>query len=111
MGLSIDTVLLSAVNSSKGRFPSGRATGYRNDGARGRGNGNYGSGQGYYGRGDFNGRAEFGSRSGNRGGYFSRGEGYQRGDHMGGNGGRVNRAGGLAVNASRNTAPQIPATA
>ncbi|KAG7946467.1 hypothetical protein I3843_14G040200 [Carya illinoinensis] len=98
------------VNSSKGRFQSGRASGYRNDGARGRGNGNYGSGRGY-GRGDFSGRGEFGSRSGNRGGFSSRGEGYQRSDHMGGNGGRMNRAGGLAVNASRNTAPQIPATA
>ncbi|KAG2669629.1 hypothetical protein I3760_14G040800 [Carya illinoinensis] len=103
------------VNSSKGRFQSGRASGYRNDGyrndgARGRGNGNHGSGRGY-GRGDFSGRGEFGSRSGNRGGFSSRGEGYQRSDHMGGNGGRMNRAGGLAVNASRNTAPQIPATA
>ncbi|KAF5446418.1 hypothetical protein F2P56_032047 [Juglans regia] len=97
--------------NSKGRFSSGRTAGYRHEGVRGRGNGNYGGGRGY-GRGDFNGRTEFGSRNGNRGGFSSRGEGYQRADHTGGNGGRVNRAGGLAVNAAaRSTAPRITATA
>ncbi|KAG7949058.1 hypothetical protein I3843_13G040800 [Carya illinoinensis] len=97
--------------NSKGRFSSGRTAGYRHEGVRGRGNGNYGGGRGY-GRVDFNGRTEFGSRNGNRGGFSSRGEGYQRTDHTGGNGGRVNRAGGLAVNAAaRSTAPRITATA
>lgn len=99
--------------NTKGRFSSGRAAGYRNEGTRGRGNGNYGGGSRGYGRGEFSNRAEFGSRNGNRGGFSSRGgDGYQRVDHMGGNGGRVNRAGGLAVNATaRTTAPRIPATA
>ncbi|XP_059429393.1 nuclear transport factor 2 [Corylus avellana] len=101
--------------NSKSRFSSGRTVGYRNEGLRGRGNGNYGGGRGGgYGRGDFNGRAEFGNRNGNRGGFSSRGgDGYQRTDHMGSsNGGRVNRAGGLTVNATaRTTAPRIPATA
>ncbi|XP_062174286.1 nuclear transport factor 2-like [Alnus glutinosa] len=102
----------SRGNNSKGRFSSGRTVGFRNEGPRGRGNGNYGGGRGY-GRADFNGRAEFGNRSGNRGGFSSRGgDGYQRTDQMGSNGGRVNRAGGLTVNATaRAIAPRIPATA
>lgn len=97
--------------NGKGRISSGRTAGYRHEGVRGRGNGNYGGGRGY-GRGDFNGRAEFSSRSGNRGGFSSRGEGYQRADQMGGSGVRVNRAVGLAVNAAaRSTAPRISASA
>lgn len=106
--------LFQSPGNSKGRFSSGRTVGFRNEGPRGRGNGNgnYGGGRGY-GRGDFNGRAEFGNRSGNRGGFSSRGgDGYQRTDQMGSNGGRVNRAGGLTENATaRATAPRIPATA
>lgn len=105
--------LFHSPGNGKGRFSSGRTVGYRNEGPRGRGNGNYGGGGRGYGRGDFNGRAEFGNRSGNRGGFSSRGgDGYQRTDHMGSNGGRVNRASGLTVNVTaRTTAPRIPATA
>ncbi|KAK4268250.1 hypothetical protein QN277_024932 [Acacia crassicarpa] len=82
--------------NSRPRFSSGgRGVGYKNDGGRGRGN--HGNGRNY-GRGDFN-RGESGYRNGNRGGYYNRGNnGYQRVDHIGNNGGRVNRNGGLAIN-------------
>lgn len=91
--------------NSRGRFPSARGNGYRNEEVRGRG---YGGGR-WYGRGDFRGRGEFGSRSGSRGGLSSRGgDGFHRAE----NGGRVNRAGGLAGNATaKNTAVRVPATA
>ncbi|KAG4921610.1 hypothetical protein JHK82_050574 [Glycine max] len=92
----------------RGRFSSGRAPSFRGEGARGRGN--YGNGRSY-GRGDFNGRGEYGYRNGNRGG-FSRGDGYQRNDHMGTGGGRMNRAGGSAVNPAVKTAGvRVPASA
>ncbi|TKY66175.1 putative G3BP protein [Spatholobus suberectus] len=96
--------------NSRGRFSSGRTTGYRGEGARGRGN--YGNGRSY-GRGDFNGRGEYGYRNGNRGGFSSRGgDGYQRNDHMGTSGGRMNRAGGSAVNSAVKTAGvRVPASA
>ncbi|XP_042484674.1 nuclear transport factor 2-like isoform X2 [Macadamia integrifolia] len=98
----------SRVNN-RGRFPSGRGNGFRNDGARGRGN--YGNGRGY-GRNDFNNRSDFGNRSGSgsRGGSLNRGVegGNQRADH----GGRVSRTGGLAVNGSaKNVASRVPAPA
>ncbi|KAK8717873.1 hypothetical protein V6N13_045126 [Hibiscus sabdariffa] len=90
----------STSRGNRGRSSSGSGFGYRNEGARGRGN--YSSGRGY-------GRGEFGNRSNNRGGYFNRGgDGYQRGEHMGSsNGGRVNRSGGLA----KNVAPTVSAPA
>ncbi|GKU86013.1 hypothetical protein SLEP1_g602 [Rubroshorea leprosula] len=105
--------------NNRARSSGGSGVGYRNDGARGRGN--YGGGRGYN-RGDFGNRAEFGNRNGSRGGFPNRGgdgyqrdrggDGYQRGDHVGSNGGRVNRGGGLAVNgASKNVAPRVSAHA
>ncbi|XP_019432229.1 PREDICTED: putative G3BP-like protein isoform X1 [Lupinus angustifolius] len=109
--------------NSRIRFPTGRAPGYRSEGARGRG-GNYGNGRGYGRGGDFNGRGDYGYRNGNRGGFSSRGSdgGFQRSDtmgshggrndHMGANGSRVNRTGGSAVNvASKTTAVHVPASA
>ncbi|KAM1483558.1 hypothetical protein ACFX15_034801 [Malus domestica] len=96
----------------RGRFSGkGNGNGYRTEGPRGRGG--YGGGRAY-GRGDFNGgrgdfKSDYGSRSSNRGGSLGRGgDGYQRSD----NGGRVNRAGGVAVNAAaKGTAPQVSASA
>ncbi|KAE8730580.1 Nuclear transport factor 2 family protein with RNA binding domain [Hibiscus syriacus] len=90
----------STSRGNRGRSSSGSRVGYRNEGARGRGN--YNGGRGY-------GRGEFGNRSNNRGGYFNRGgDGYQRGEHMGnGNGGRESRTGGLA----KNVAPTLSAPA
>ncbi|KAM1137488.1 hypothetical protein FF1_035444 [Malus domestica] len=99
----------------RGRFSGkGNGNGYRTEGPRGRGGyGGYGGGRAY-GRGDFNGgrgdfKSDYGSRSSNRGGSLGRGgDGYQRSD----NGGRVNRAGGVAVNAAaKGTAPQVSASA
>ncbi|XVF21340.1 hypothetical protein REPUB_Repub12eG0082300 [Reevesia pubescens] len=101
----------STSRGNKARSSSGFGAGYRNEGARGRGN--YGGGRGYS-RGEFGNRAEFGNRSSNRGGYSNRGgEGYQRGgEHMGSNGGRVNRSGGLTVYAAaKNVAPRVSAPA
>ncbi|CAK9182045.1 unnamed protein product [Ilex paraguariensis] len=92
--------------NGRGRFLSGRGFGFRNEGARGRGN--YGGGRGY-GRGDFTSRNDFGNRSSNpnRGG-----DGYQRADNVGRNGGRTNRAGGGSVNGTaKNMAPRVSATA
>lgn len=95
--------------NSRDRFPSGRGAGYRNEGARGRGS--YVGGRGYN-RGELNNRMDYGNRNGGRGGYFNRGDGYQRADHSGGNGGgRVNRAAGFAVDASKSMAPRVSATA
>ncbi|XP_010274054.1 PREDICTED: ras GTPase-activating protein-binding protein 1-like [Nelumbo nucifera] len=93
----------SRVNNNRGRFPPGRGNGFRNDGARGRGN--YGGGRGF-GRNDFNNRNEFiRNGGGSRGGSSSRGA-------DGGYGSRMNRAGGLAVNGmSKSVAPRVPATA
>ncbi|TQD76231.1 hypothetical protein C1H46_038258 [Malus baccata] len=96
----------------RGRFSGrGNGSGYRTEGPRGRGG--YGGGRAY-GRGDFNGgrgdfKSDYGSRSSNRGGSSGRGgDGYQRSD----NGGRVNRSGGVAVNAAaKTTAPQVSASA
>lgn len=97
-----------AVNN-RARSLAGSGAGYRNDRARGRGN--YGGGRGYN-RGDFGNRAEFGNRNGSWGGFPNRsGDGYQRIDHLGGNGGRVNHS-GLAVNAAaKNVAPRVSARA
>ncbi|KAA8550587.1 hypothetical protein F0562_002271 [Nyssa sinensis] len=95
----------SRVNN-RGRLPNGRGSSFQNEGVRWRGN--YGGGRGYS-QGDFNGRAEFGNRGSNRGGFSNRGgDGYQRADS---NGGHVNRAGGMAANGTPKTmAPRLPAT-
>ncbi|KAK4846418.1 hypothetical protein QYF36_016964 [Acer negundo] len=100
----------STRGGNRGRFLSGAGNGYRNEGARERGN--YGGGRGY-GRGDFSNRSEFENRGGSRGGFSNRrGDGYQRSDQMGSNGGRVNRAGRMTVNvAAKNVAPRVPAPA
>ncbi|XP_049410698.1 nuclear transport factor 2-like [Solanum stenotomum] len=98
----------SSRGNTRGRYPSGRGNGFRNDGVRGRGNYN-GSGRGYN-RGDFNGRSEFNNRGGNRGGSSNRGggDGYQRSD----NNGRMNRGGGGMANGTvKNMTPRISATA
>ncbi|RVW60147.1 putative G3BP-like protein [Vitis vinifera] len=97
-----------AVNN-RTRFSNGRGVVFRNEGGRGRGN--YGGNRGYN-RGDFNSRSDFGNR-GSRGGFPNRGgDGYQRTDHVGSNGGRVNRASGLTVNAAaKTTAPRVSASA
>ncbi|KAK4731735.1 hypothetical protein R3W88_024723 [Solanum pinnatisectum] len=101
----------SARGNTRGRYPSGRGNGFRNDGVRGRRNYN-GSGRGYN-RGDFNGRSEFNNRGGNRGGSSNRGggDGYQRSDNMGGNNGRMNRGGGMPNGTAKNMTPRISATA
>ncbi|KAE8699556.1 putative G3BP-like protein-like isoform X1 [Hibiscus syriacus] len=88
---------------NKGRSSSVGGTGYRNEGARGRGNYGGGGGRGYS-------WGEFGNRSINRG--FSNhrgGDGYQRGEHMGGGGGRVNCSGEPTFNAAsaKNVAPRV----
>lgn len=96
--------------NNRGKFPPGRGSGSRNDGARG-GRGNYGGGRAGYNRGDFIGRNEFNNRGGYRGGSFNRGgDGYQRSDS---NGGRVNRAGGggMGSGAAKNMTPRVSATA
>ncbi|KAH6814407.1 hypothetical protein C2S51_023425 [Perilla frutescens var. frutescens] len=93
--------------SNRGRFQSGRGSGFRNEGVRGRGS--YGGGRGYN-RGDFNGRSEFGNRGGNRGGSSNR-DGYQRSDNVSSNGGRTNRAGGIANGNTKNMTPRVSATA
>ncbi|KAL1540958.1 myosin ATPase [Salvia divinorum] len=94
--------------SNRGRFPSGRGSGFRNDGVRGRGG--YGGGRGYN-RGDYNGRSEFGNRGGNRGGSANR-DGYQRSESINSNGGgRANRAAGMANGNTKNTTPHVSATA
>ncbi|KAL0369422.1 UNVERIFIED_CONTAM: Nuclear transport factor 2 [Sesamum angustifolium] len=93
--------------NNRGRFQSGRGSGFRNEGVRGRGN--YGGGRGYN-RGDFSGRSEFGNKGGNRGGPSSR-DGYQRSENINSNGGRVSRTGGMANGSAKSTTPQVPATA
>ncbi|XP_044501986.1 nuclear transport factor 2-like isoform X1 [Mangifera indica] len=100
----------STRGGNRGRFSSGGGNGYRNEGARGRGN--YGASRGYA-RGDFGNRNEYENRSGSRGGFSNRaGDGYQRSDQMGGPGGRVNRASRMTVNvAAKNVAPGVPAPA
>ncbi|KAL0436711.1 UNVERIFIED_CONTAM: Nuclear transport factor 2 [Sesamum radiatum] len=90
--------LLKKRGNNRGRFQSGRGSGFRNDGVRGRGN--YGGGRGYN-RGDFGGRGDFGNRGGNRGGSSNR-DGYQRSENVNSNGGRVNRAGGMANGSAKN---------
>ncbi|KAL6996679.1 myosin ATPase [Sarracenia purpurea var. burkii] len=103
----------SRVNNNRGRFPSGRGYGFRNDGVRGCGN--YGSGRGYN-HGDFGGRNEFGNRGSNRGGFSNRGtDGYQRGaDNMGSSSaGRTNCGSGAVVvgETTKALAPRVSATA
>ncbi|XP_039031385.1 H/ACA ribonucleoprotein complex subunit GAR1-like [Hibiscus syriacus] len=88
---------------NKGRSSSVGGTGYRNEGARGRRNYGGSGGRGYS-------RGEFGNRSSN-GGYSNHrgGDGYQRGEHMGAGGGRVNRSGERTFNAAaaKNVAPRV----
>nr|XP_027093093.1 putative G3BP-like protein isoform X1 [Coffea arabica] len=93
--------------NNRGRYQSGRVSGFRNEGVRGRGN--YGGGRGYS-RGDFGGRNEFNNRGGNRGVASNRGgDGYQRSDS---NGGRMNRSGGgMANGTTKNMTPRVSATA
>ncbi|KAL0390260.1 UNVERIFIED_CONTAM: Nuclear transport factor 2 [Sesamum calycinum] len=97
----------SELGNNRGRFQSGRGSGFRNEGVRGRGN--YGGGRGYN-RGDFGGRGDFGNRGGNRGGSSNR-DGYQRSENINSNGGRVNRAGGMANGSAKNITPRVSATA
>lgn len=94
--------------NSKGRFQSGRGSGFRNEGVRGRGN--YGGGRGYNRGGDFNGRGDFGNRGGNRGGPTNR-DGYQRSENMNNNGGRMNRTGVMTNGNAKNMTPRVSATA
>ncbi|KAK9138409.1 hypothetical protein Sjap_009003 [Stephania japonica] len=95
----------SRVNRG-GRFPPGRGSGFRNDGARGRGN--YGGGRGFP-RGDFSNRNDFPNRGGGgRGGSSNRDGVYQRVDS---NNGRMNRANGPMNGASKTVAPRVPASA
>ncbi|KAK1428494.1 hypothetical protein QVD17_17329 [Tagetes erecta] len=89
---------------TRGRFPSGRGGGFRNDGSRGRGN--YGGGRGYNRGNEFGGgRNDYGgNRGGGRGGAppHRGGDGYQRE--------RVNR--GMAANGTaKNMAPRVSASA
>lgn len=94
--------------SNRGRFQSGRGSGFRNEGVRGRGG--YGGGRGYN-RGEFNGRGDFGNRGANRGGSSYR-DGYQRSDNISSNGARANRAGGIVSNGNtKNITPRVSATA
>lgn len=94
--------------NNRGRFPPGRGVGFRNEGARGRGN--YGGGRSYSRGGDFNNRNDFGSNRG-RGGFSNRGgDGYQRGaDNMGTGSARINR--GPASAATKTMAPRVSASA
>lgn len=97
------------AGNNRPRFQPGRGSGFRNEGVRGRGN--YGGGRGGYNRGgDFGGRGEFGNRGGNRGGSSNR-DGYQKSDNMSNNGGRMNRAGGIANGSAKNMTPRVSATA
>ncbi|KAF3796008.1 putative G3BP-like protein [Nymphaea thermarum] len=95
---------------ARGHFPSGRG-GFRNDGLRG-GRGNYGGGRSY-GRGDFNYRSDFAYRTGQEGSSNRGGEGgYQRVDHAGNGGSRVNRAGSFNMNGpTKAVAPRVSAPA
>ncbi|XP_073058255.1 nuclear transport factor 2-like [Primulina eburnea] len=92
----------------RGRFQTGRGSGFRNEGVRGRGN--YGGGGRGYSRGDFNGRSDFVNRGGNRGG-SSNHDGYQRSDNAYGNRGRMNRPGGMGNGSAKNMTPRVSATA
>lgn len=95
---------LSAV-SSRGRF-SGRMSGFRNEGSRGRSN--FGGVRGY-GRGDFSSKGDFGGRGGSRGGSsHGDGGGYQRVDHVGSGGGRGGRSASVAGGSQKNVAPRMP---
>lgn len=103
MFLIIESPLFSKAGT-RGRFPTGRGAGFRNEGMRGRGN--FTGGRGYNRGGDFNGgRNDYGgNRGGGRGGAPPNrgGDGYQKE--------RVNR--GMGVNGTaKNMAPRVPATA
>ncbi|KAL0417487.1 UNVERIFIED_CONTAM: Nuclear transport factor 2 [Sesamum radiatum] len=104
---ALEHLLCFATGNNRGRFQSGRGSGFRNEGVRGRGN--YGGGRGYN-RGDFSGRSEFGNKGGNRGGPSSR-DGYQRSENINSNGGRVSRTGGMANGSAKSMTPRVPATA
>ncbi|KAM7270068.1 hypothetical protein ACFE04_029282 [Oxalis oulophora] len=104
----------STYRANRGRSSSGPVSRYVNDNGRG-GRGNYGNGRGYGNRGDnFGNRSDFANRGG--GGHSNRRggdrDGYQRVDGANG-GGRVNRPGGYAVNATaaKGMAPQVSASA
>ncbi|XP_075519622.1 nuclear transport factor 2-like [Primulina tabacum] len=90
----------------RGRFQTGRGSGFRNEGFRGRGY--YGGGRGYS-RGDFNGRTDFVNRGGNRGGSSSH-DGYERSDNSYGNRGRMNRPGGMGNASAKIMAPRVSST-
>lgn len=92
---TIAVFIFFSVNGYRGRYPTARTYGLRQDG-------NYGNVRRNT-HGDFNGRPEYGGfRGGFRGGFSSRG-GYQRADNMGSNGGRMNRGGGMASNGTTKT--------
>ncbi|KVI03796.1 hypothetical protein Ccrd_017902, partial [Cynara cardunculus var. scolymus] len=104
----VDLCCVYCIGGTRGRFPIGRGSGFRNEGMRG-GRGNYGGGRGYNRGGDFGGgRNDYGgNRGGGRGGAPANrggggGDGYQRE--------RMNR--GMGVNGTaKNMAPRVPATA
>ncbi|KAK6940496.1 Nuclear transport factor 2 domain [Dillenia turbinata] len=103
----VETKKASSSRVNKGRYPPGRANGTRNEGARGWGS--YGSGRGFN-RNDFNNRNEYGNRGSSQGGFQNRSDGYQRADQASGNGGRMNRAGGITFNAvAKNMPPRAEA--
>lgn len=99
------------AGNMRGRFLAGRGPGFRNEvGFRNdsmRGRGNYGGGR-VYNRGESNGRIEY-SRGNSRGGSASySGDGYQRVEAVGTNGGRLNRVNGASA---KNLSPRVSATA
>lgn len=95
---------LYSKTGTRGRFPSGRGGGFRNEGPRSRGN--YGGGRGFNRGNEFGGgRNDYGgNRGGGRGGAppHRGGDGYPRE--------RVNR--GMAANGTaKNMAPRVSASA
>lgn len=98
---------MGVIGNSSGKFQSGRGSGFRNEGGRGRGN--YGGGRGYS-RLEFNGRNEFVNRGNYRGGSSNR-DGYQRPENMNSNGGRTNRVGDMANGSAKDMVRPVSATA
>lgn len=99
-------VWLFCSGNSRGRFPSGKDVGYRNEGPRG--HRNYGNGRSY-GRND-NSRSEFGYKNGNRGdnGYHSQ----SGNNHIGIRSGRNRTAGNGFGNSTARTMPaRVPTPA
>ncbi|KZV38485.1 hypothetical protein F511_40347 [Dorcoceras hygrometricum] len=91
---------------NSGRFQSGRGSGFRKEGGRGRGY--YGGGR-VYNRVEFNGGKEFVNRGNYRGGSSHRE--YQRHGNMNGNGGRMDRAVGIANGSAKDMVRPVSATA